>query len=279
MALSDARQGAGWQARLELGFSRHGTRTVLTHRLHRGPLMIQRPFYPEGEGCCHVYLLHPPGGVVGGDSLELQVDVEAGARALITVPAAGKFYRSGGAEASQEQHIRVADGAVMEWLPQETIVFDGARLDSLTRVELEAEASFIGWEITCMGRPASGALFHSGSMRQRFELWREGRPLLLDRGHWQGTGKEMQAQWGLSGQPMLGTMMVTGRFDEELDAMREALQAWPGHFALSQLPEVLVCRYLGADAYQARAGFTEIWRRLRPLISGHEVCEPRIWNT
>lgn len=269
----------GWQARLELGFKRQGDRSVLAHRLHQGPLMVQRPFYPEGQDCCHVYLLHPPGGVVGGDRLELAVSVQAGARALITLPAAGKFYRSGGAVAEQVQTLAVADGAMLEWLPQETILFDGAVVDSVTRVDLEAGAQFIGWEVLCMGRPASGDWFESGRLRQRFELWRDGQPLYLDRGEWDGAGDEMQARWGLDGQPVLGSMLVTGQFDDELEAMRAELAEAEGRFALTQLPGVLVCRYLGADAYQARWGFTAIWQRLRPQLGGGEACPPRIWNT
>ncbi len=87
--------------------------------------MVQRPFYPEG-GTCHVYLLHPPGGVVGGDQLELQVQSEPGSHALITTPAATKFYRAGPHPHSLlQQNLQVRD-ATLEWLPQETIVFDGA---------------------------------------------------------------------------------------------------------------------------------------------------------
>jgi len=279
MPASEAQEEKGWFARLELGFGLQAGRSMLRHRLHQGPLVVQRPFYPEGEGCCHVYLLHPPGGVVGGDRLELEVQVDAGAQALITLPAAGKFYRSGGATALQQQTLKVAAGAVLEWLPQETIVFDGARVDSLTRVELEEGSVFLGWELICLGRPAAGELFRTGRLRQRFELWRGGRPLYLDRGQWQGEGAEMQARWGLQGQPVLGSMLVTGRFDEQLAQLREALGAEAGCFALTQMPELLVCRYLGEDAHVARAGFVEIWRRLRPLVAGRAACPPRIWNT
>src|SRR6187551_1093438 len=118
---------SSWQARLELGFRATAGRTVLAHRRHIGPLMVQRPFYPEG-GICHVYLLHPPGGIVGGDSLELQVDAGQGSHALITTPAATKFYRAGPhPRAVLRQNLLVKD-AVLEWLPQEAIVFDGAKV-------------------------------------------------------------------------------------------------------------------------------------------------------
>src|SRR5262245_14402851 len=115
---------AGWLASLDLEFARSGSRTVLARRSHVGPLIVQRPFYPEGD-VCHVYLVHPPGGVVGGDTLELRARVHDGAHALITTPAATKFYRSEGRMARQVQDIAL-DAAIFEWLPQETILFADA---------------------------------------------------------------------------------------------------------------------------------------------------------
>ena len=99
---------AEWKAQLDLKFSKSGNRTILSHRKHYGPLQVQKPFYPELNGTCHVYILHPPGGMVGGDRLNIYVDVNSNAHALITTPAAGKFYRSAGPVARQEQIIKVA---------------------------------------------------------------------------------------------------------------------------------------------------------------------------
>src|SRR6187402_782414 len=120
---------SSWHARLELGFSRSGSRTVLARRRHFGPLIVQRPFYPEG-GICHVYLVHPPGGIVGGDQLALQVEVERDAHALLTTPAATRFYRAGPHPRAALNQQFVVQDAALEWLPQETIVFDGARAHS-----------------------------------------------------------------------------------------------------------------------------------------------------
>ncbi len=145
---------AGWKASLDLTFFPSGERTGFSCR-HFGPLRVQKPFYPEG-GTCHVYLLHPPGGIVGGDELAIRAEARAGASALATTPAAGKFYRSAGPLATQDQLLRVASGGALEWLPQESIVYPGARGVSRTRVELEAGAAFLGWEIVSFGLPASG---------------------------------------------------------------------------------------------------------------------------
>lgn len=273
--------GGGWEARLELGFRARGARTLLAHRLHSGPLQVQRPFYPDGERACHVYILHPPGGVVGGDSLTISAAVECGAHALLTTPAAGKLYRSAGAIAQLTQEFKVADGAWLEWLPQETIAFDGARATSATSVTLTGTAGFIGWEILCLGRPAADEIYARGEFIQRFEIWRDGAPLWWERNALAGGAPVLHAPWGLAGRSVVATLVAVGRAPSALPALRELLNAQIGNgeFAVSQLRDVLVCRYLGGSAEQARAGFTAAWRLLRPALWGIEAVVPRIWAT
>ena len=135
--------------------------------------MVQRPFYPEGPEVPHVYVLHPPGGLVGGDRLRLDVTIDARAHALITTPAATKIYRSAGPLASQKQRFEVGEGGALEWLPQETILHDGANADLTTRVSLAAGARFVGIDTLCFGLPARGETFATGRCRQRFEIWRD----------------------------------------------------------------------------------------------------------
>ena len=272
---------AGWEARLDLGFETRGTRTILAHRRHVGPLQVQRPFYPDGERACHVYILHPPGGVVGGDSLVINAQVECGAHALLTTPAAGKLYRSDGANAQLSQELNIADGAWLEWLPQETIAFDGARADSITRVALTGEAGFIGWEILCLGRPASDETYLHGEFVQRFEVWRDGAPLWWERNALVGGASVLRAPWGLAGRSVVATLVAVGRVPSALPALRELLNTehGDGEFAVSQMRDVLVCRYLGNSAEQVRTGFTEAWRLLRPALWGVEAVPPRIWST
>ena len=272
---------AGWVARLELGFRARDARTVLASRRHVGPLQVQRPFYPDGERACHVYILHPPGGVVGGDSLTIDAGVERGAHALLTTPAAGKLYRSDGANAQLTQELKVADGAWLEWLPQETIAFDGARVTSETRVTLTGTAGFIGWEILCLGRPAADEIYAHGEFMQRFEIWRDGAPLWWERNALAGGAPVLNAPWGLAGRSVVATLVAVGRAPGVLPALRELLNAEhdDGEFSVSQLHDVLVCRYLGNSAEQARAGFTAAWRLLRPALWGVEAVPPRIWST
>jgi urease accessory protein len=272
---------SGWQARLDLGFRASGARTLLAQRRHVGPLQVQRPFYPEGERACHVYILHPPGGVVSGDSLAISATVERGAHALLTTPAAGKLYRSAGARAQLAQDLKVADGAWLEWLPQETIAFDGARAVSRTRVALSGSAGFIGWEILCLGRPAANETFTHGEFVQRFEIWRDDAPLWWERNALLGGAPALHAPWGLAGQSVVATLVAVGRAPSALPALRELLNAdsGDGEFAVSQLREVLVCRYLGNSAEQARTGFMAAWRLLRPALWNIAAVPPRIWST
>lgn len=268
---------SSWQARLELGFRAAGDRTVLAHRLHKGPLMVQRPFYPEG-GTCHVYLLHPPGGVVGGDSLELDLQADAESHALVTTPAATKFYRAGPHPFSVlRQNLRVND-AMLEWLPQEAIVFDGAKVRSSTRVDLTGRSRFIGWEIFCLGRPVVEEHFRVGELHQDFLLYQDGRPLLLDRLRLSGDSPALSANWGLGGAQAMGTLLMHPGASADLPALR-AVQAEGVRFALTQVGGVLHCRAMSAQAEAIRRLFTELWLQLRQSLSGRAACAPRIWAT
>lgn len=268
---------SAWQARLELQFARSGARTVLAQRRHTGPLVVQRPFYPEG-GICHVVLVHPPGGVVGGDQLALDVQATCGSHALITTPAATKFYRAGPHPAAQVcQRLQVQDAA-LEWLPQETIVFDGARARTRTEVQLQGDARFLGWEIACLARPANGETLRDGALAQDLLLYRDGTPLLLDRLRLQGGSAPLAAPWGLAGSQALGTLLMTPATAVDLTALR-AVQAPLVRFALTRVQDVLLCRALSMQAEPIRDLFTRLWLQLRPALLGCEAVAPRIWAT
>lgn len=268
-----------WHARIELGFVQRLERTVPAYRKFFGPLSIQKPFYPEGSPC-HVYLLHPPGGVVGGDHLEVIAEVDKGAHALITTPASGKFYRCDGRTSRQSQHLRVASGGMLEWLPQDTILFDGCNTVLDSRIELEPGAKFIGWEMVCLGRPASGEGFDYGRCRQRFELYREGKPLLIERASLNGGSILLNAKWGLAGYSVSGTLIATNADQNCLEAARNAIANLDDELiGITLLGEVLLCRYLGREGAIARERFLQIWQVIRPLLLEREACPPRIWRT
>lgn len=270
----------GWQAELQLGFGARDGDTLLVERRHRGPLRVQRPFYPEGRGICHVYLLHPPGGMVGGDELRLDISVARAAHALVTTPAAGKFYRSDAARGQLRQRLQVASGAILEWLPQETIVYAGARAAMTTRVELAPGAQFIGWETLCLGRPASAEAFASGNLQQRFELWRDGRPLWLERSEYAGGAPALNAAWGLQGFSVTATLVCVGGDAAMTQAIREQVVAdVDERFAVTRLRDATVCRYLGPNAERARRCLIPAWWQMRSTLLQRGPHLPRIWET
>lgn len=260
-----------WKAELHLGFARRGERTVLAERRHDGPLVVQKPLYPEGGAVCHAIVVHPPAGIAGGDELELSAHAGDGAHAMLTTPGAGKWYRSAGPWASQKLRFEVA--GALEWLPQETIVFEGARARLQTEVRLQGGARFLGWEILCLGRTGSGERFGKGEVRLDTSLYRDGRLLWLERGRIEGGGALLESPAGLQGKPVCGTLVASGAaFD--LAACREVQG-----LAVTQLPGVLLARYLGDSSEQAKRLFAQLWKVLRPALCGRDAVPPRIWST
>ncbi|NEX19224.1 urease accessory protein UreD [Thiorhodococcus mannitoliphagus] len=268
----------GWEANLALRFARRGSRTSLVERRHRGPLKVQRPFYPEGD-VCHLYLLHPPGGLVGGDRLHIKVEVEEGAAAMLTTPGAAKFYRSLGPSAEQHQVLRISDRASLEWLPQENILFPGANALLSTQIDLSATARFIGWEISCLGLPANRQRFESGRADLQLRIDRDGEPLLWDRLRVQGAD-DLDGSSSLRGMPVVGTLIATGADEETLQLARSA--ATPDDrtlLGITRIDDLLVARALGQTTDQVRAKLTAIWASIRPALLGRPATPPRIWAT
>lgn len=167
--LSALAAAAGWRGHLALRYWRDGQRTVALDR-HEGPLRVLQRLYPEGDAICHHVLVHPPGGVAGGDSLLLQADLAQGTHAVITTPGATRFYRSGGRPSLQQSRLRLADGARAEWLPLENLAFSGCEAENRTEVELAAGAEMLGWDVLALGLPASGAAFETGCFTQHLAL-------------------------------------------------------------------------------------------------------------
>lgn len=270
-------ESQGWQAELSLGFACRGGKTVLARRSQRGPLAVQRPFYPEGE-VCHAYVLHPPGGVVGGDELHLHVMLESTAHALLTTPGATKFYRSAGMQAAQHQHFHVTD-ACLEWLPQENILFPSANALLTSEVHLHGTAHYIGWEIHCLGRPVIGEAFTTGKAVFKTAIYRDGKPLLLDRLAIAGE-QDLRLAAGLRSQPVVATLFATGADNTMLDSVRPLCDGLESVTAgVTLLNGVLVLRYLGESTEQAQRLFRHAWHILRPLVTGKNATPPRIWNT
>ena len=242
---------------------------------------MQRPFH-EPDGTCQVYLIHPPGGVVGGDSLSYDFFVRRGSRALVTTPGATKLYRSASSTSTLTHEVAASEGAAFEWLPQETIVFSGVRAESWTRVRLDASSQFIGWDIVCLGHDNAGLA--KGHLTQNWELTRDGRRLWMERAEYEGGSAALSAPWGLAGRTVVGTLIATGATAAEVDAIRalfpepsqEGAHDW---LSVTRLGEVLLCRYLGYSAEAAKRHFGAAWAHLRPELFGRIARPPRVWAT
>ena len=278
---------ARWHATLDLDLQRRRAATRLIGCRHEGPLYVQKPFYPEGPDCAHVYLLHPPGGMVSGDCLEIGVNLGEGAAALLTTPGAARAYRARDNGTLQRQHTRLqlAAGASVEWFPLETIVYNGASVEMETEVQLSADASCALWEVTCLGLPASDEPFTRGSFRQRYRVLRDGVPVFVDGFALEESNRQRMAGMGaLQEQPVNGFFLMgpftTDADDEQIEALRAAIpQALERRFSITRLGEYYVGRYLGGNAEQARAQFARWWQMLRPALLGRPASPPRIWLT
>ncbi|WP_245306946.1 MULTISPECIES: urease accessory protein UreD [unclassified Rhizobium] len=248
---------------------------------HIGPLVVQHPFHPEADGTCHVYLLHPPGGIAGGDKLETKIHLGPGTRVLLTTPGATKFYRSTHGRGEQHLSISVGEGAILEHLPQETILFDGADALIDTRVLLAAGATYVGWDFLSLGRPAADEAFQNGRLSQRMAVLCDAKPIWFERLHLTGGSPLSQATYALAGHPILGTMIYVGDVAE--DCAERVRGALTGHaaevFCVSQLERVVVCRYLGQRVSEAKSLFASAWDVLRTACLGKPANAPRIWAT
>ena len=266
---------------LILVFQKQKDRTVVRSQ-HLGPLRVQRPFYPDSPKTPHVYILHPPGGVVSGDQLSINMDLEEDTCAVVTTPGATKIYRQLYDRASHvSQSIKVASNALMEWLPLETIVFDGAVIDMQTSVHLDFSAVFAGWEIMALGRPAAQAPFVHGRLCQTLELYRQGHPILHERLHVDPQRRPhiQKAAWGLDSYTVIGTLVITADCSQLVKEVLSYSRHQDYRIGASQLEGVAVFRYLGHSAQQAKDTLAEIWLKDRNRWGGSQASAPRIWRT
>ena len=272
---------AGWQAELKLDFACRRDRTVLVKRVHHGPLVIQKVLYPESDAICHGVIVHPPGGVAGGDQLSLQVSMDEGARVLLTTPGAGKWYKSGGRNACQQLRFSLSADSCLEWLPQENILFDGADVHFAGDVVLEGNAAFAGWEILCFGRQASGERWQQGRLRQRLSIRRDGRLIWQEQANITPESRHMTSIAGLRGQVVSGSFVIAaaGVPREILETCRQVTMQTEAIYGVTALPEVFSARYLGQSSQEARNYFESLWQVLRPWYGERAAVRPRIWAT
>jgi urease accessory protein len=270
-------QHGAWQAQLTLAFRRDSDTTRLIRREHSGPLRVQKPLYPEDPSICHAIVVHPPGGVVGGDELAIDTCLHADAHAVLTTPGAGKWYRANGRVSRQRIHLSVEAGGTLEWLPQETIFFDDAHVELDHHVTLAADASYLGCEILCLGRRASGETFATGRVTQRTSVRRGGRLLWWEQGSL--TPHTVASPLGLGGHTVAAMLLAVGRpvTGDAVAALR-ALGDDPC-YGVTQMKNVLCVRWLGHDSEAARERMLAAWRIVRPALLGRPAIDLRSWRT
>jgi urease accessory protein len=266
-----------WKGSLDLSYTYQPNRTRLDRSYVTAPLKVQRPFYPEGEEICHTVILHTAGGVVGGDILDQKIHLQPDSHALITTASASKLYRSNGPTAKQNIEVKIDTGGSLEWLPQETIVFDGACYRQEMTVDLATDASWSGWEIVRFGRSARGERFLSGEWRSNIEIRREGKPVWIDRSFLTG-GEMIEGYSGLNDKAIVGTFVYIGRSvpDAIIDKIRD-FSPIEESGVTRILGEGILCRYRGNSTPEVREWFIKIWHLLRGEMRGRRSIVPRVW--
>jgi len=276
-----------WNARLEFGLKKRSNKTALCGYRHLGPLYIQKPFYPEGDEHPHVYILHPPGGIVSGDHLEISVDIGEGSGGLLTTPGASRIYRAREEQPAQCQSIslNIKQAAILEWFPMETIVFNQANVSLKTTIDIVDDSKFVGWEICCFGLPARGEYFEKGKFCQEYLLRRNGLPVFVDRLFLgDGPTEFLQGNAGMRSNSVFGFFLFGPELTKEdsfLEILREVIKenSYEQVAAVSKVGDFYVGRYLGHSAEQAKNIFINWWLILRPYLISRKACLPRIWST
>jgi urease accessory protein len=279
-----------WHARLTLAYRNDPAAGTRSHFRHEGPLRVLKSLHPEGAAVCHTVIVHPPGGLVGGDTLAIDLEVEAGAHALVTTPGATRFHRSNGARALQRVVARVGAGARLEWLPLETLVHSGALADNALRFDLAPGGEMMGWDCVALGLPASDAPFIAGDYRHDIVVAGAGRDRWIERGRTAASDTALlDGPAGWAGRRALATLWFAGgepladaRRDALLDAARQAIAGHPLATlagATSPQPEVVVLRALADRVEPAFELLRAAWAAWRQVAWELEPCTPRVWRT
>ncbi len=262
-----------WQAKLFLHFAMRHNKTVLTDRYQYGPLTVQRPFYPEGD-CCHIYLLHPPGGIVGGDNIQIKLNLAKKSHVLVTMPGATKFYKTAGDWARLHHELTLDSDTILEWLPPDNIIFNAARAYLCGHYRLAKRAKLFGWESLQLGRDLANAPFIQGELDNQLNIQISQHEGLYERLRLSGGQQTLLNHFTIS-----ATCFAYPATIDMLIVVRQVLIDFPSPGGATLLDGMLVIRLLSSDNQQVQSMLYLIWSVLRPLWIGIAPCPPRIWQT
>ena len=272
-----------WQAHLKLAYARHGERVVARHA-HSGPLRILQSLYPEGDAICHNVLVHPPGGLVGGDTLDIAVQAASGTHGLVTTPGATRFYRSDGPLALQTTRLTMQADARLEWLPLEALCYSDCNAENRLVMDLEPGAELLGWDITAFGLPHAKLPFVKGSLAQHIEV----PGVWLERGRINASDTRlMDGPTGLDGARCMASLFfVSGskldrtRKQQALDLARDLIagsELIRTAGATSPNPQVIVVRVVAPLVEPAMHLLRAVRNAWRQELWQLPDCNPRIW--
>lgn len=284
-----------WLAKLALTFSHNAYGTQLKKTTREGPLSVQKAFYPEGQECAHIYLLHPPAGIVSGDQLNVEITIEEHGHVLVTTPGANRFYRAredlsiGETKQTQITSLYIRDDAIAENFPQETIVYEGADGFNTVDVHMSENSVYLGWDITCLGLPSSDQYFDKGQYTQLNRLYCGSTLIYHDRIEISPTNQLLHHMAGLASKPVFGTFLVYAPMQlnelkqrkQIIETLRDIIDVENAQtlISITDIRGLFVIRYLGEQAHECKNLFIKLWQHLRPLIIESSGVEPRIWHT
>jgi urease accessory protein len=273
-----------WRAELKLDYTRESERSVARY-LHQGPLRILQSLYPEGDQICHNVLVHPPGGLVGGDILDIQITVAEGAHGLISTPSATRFYKSGGQAALQQVLATLAPGARLEWLPLEAIAYNDCEATNRAVFNLAPSAELITWDVTALGLPSSNMAFTQGHFQQHIEI----SGVWLERGNIRGDDTRwLNSPLGLAGDKCIASLVFAAgstieahRATQALEAARDVIETHPLRLQAGITcahPQVIVLRVMSPLVEPTMDLLKKVWAVWRHTLWNLPSTPPRIWS-
>jgi len=270
-----------WLAKLNLLYERTPIGTILKSSLHEGPLRVQKALYPEGDDICHTVIIHPPAGIAGGDTLDIQVSVTKDAHVVLSTPSATKWYKSFKNPATQTIQFELGEGAKLDWLPQENLFFKGADSNLLTKLDLASSSSFIAWDAMMLGRHASGEEWSSGHIHMLNEIRRDGKLIWIENGNIDAEDIYSRSLPQLGSWPVCVTLWAVGpSCSNALVEIFTDMMPWTDSLraGVTMMPQgVLLVRAVSNDIEIARNFMIDVWTKLRPMVHGVPAQPLRLW--